>query len=469
MRALPTYKGSKAHLDLDARFYQPVQPAQFPRHDLRFRNQRWANHVGLGDLEDAAWVKHFGQFEALPDSHPEPIALAYHGHQFRSYNPDLGDGRGFLFAQMTDPANGRLLDLGTKGSGQTPWSRNGDGRLTLKGAVREILATEMLEALGVDTSKTFSVIETGEALTRGDEPSPTRSAVMVRLSHGHLRIGSFQRHAHLGDFEAVETLARYAAKTYLPGLDADAPIKELAVALTAKVVDNTARTTADWIAAGFVHGVLNTDNINITGESFDYGPWRFLETMDPDFTAAYFDDWGLYAFGRQAEAVQWNCNRLAECFTTLAPEKDLTDALANFHAAFNIALNAALSRRLGIAPQDGARLHIGAKLLPAMHAAQVPFEQVFFDAYGGRASTRKDIARQTYTDTALEGLITDLSSCEPASTATPGHVYFQNAHPCTMLIDEVEHIWEAIAEHDDWSRLENKLKAIEDLRAAYGG
>src|SRR5206468_8151249 len=135
-------------------------------------------------------------FEPLPDNLREPLALRYHGHQFRVYNPEIGDGRGFLFAQMRS-GDGRLLDLGTKGSGRTPWSRFGDGRLTLKGGVREVLAAEMLEALGVPTSRAFSLIETGEALTRGDEPSPTRSAVLTRLSWSHIRFGTFQRLAYL--------------------------------------------------------------------------------------------------------------------------------------------------------------------------------------------------------------------------------------------------------------------------------
>ena len=142
---------------------------------VREEYDRAAAQVGLDKLDDAEWIAHFGRFAPLPDTLEQPLALRYHGHQFRVYNPDIGDGRGFLFAQLRDGA-GRLMDLGTKGSGQTPYSRFGDGRLTLKGAVRELLATEMLEALGVETSKTFSIVETGEALERNDEPSPTRSA-----------------------------------------------------------------------------------------------------------------------------------------------------------------------------------------------------------------------------------------------------------------------------------------------------
>src|SRR5690606_14892799 len=132
-------------------------------------------------------------------------------------NPDIGDGRGFLFAQLRDGA-GRLLDLGTKGSGRTPYSRFGDGRLTLKGGVREILATEMLEALGVNTSKTFSLIETGEELVRGDEPSPTRSSVLVRLSHSHIRIGTFQRLLYLDQHDNIRKLLDHAIRTYMPAL-----------------------------------------------------------------------------------------------------------------------------------------------------------------------------------------------------------------------------------------------------------
>ena len=173
-------------------FYDPVEAADFPQAILRFRNDRWAPAVGLVGLSDAEWIAHFGRFAPLPDNLAQPLALRYHGHQFRVYNPDIGDGRGFLFAQLRD-GQGRLLDLGTKGSGQTPYSRFGDGRLTLKGAVREVLATEMLEALGVETSKTFSLIETGEALERNDEPSPTRSAVLTRLSWSNVRFGTFQR------------------------------------------------------------------------------------------------------------------------------------------------------------------------------------------------------------------------------------------------------------------------------------
>jgi uncharacterized protein YdiU (UPF0061 family) len=194
MALAQSYRPDPRILELGEGFLDAVEAARFPDCKPRFLNRRAAATVGLGELSEEEWAAHFCRFEPLPGNLEKPQALRYHGHQFRVYNPDIGDGRGFLFAQLRDGA-ARLLDLATKGSGQTPYSRSADGRLTLKGGMREVLATEMLEALGVDTSKSFALFETGEQLTRGDEPSPTRSAVLTRLSHGHIRIGTFQLQA----------------------------------------------------------------------------------------------------------------------------------------------------------------------------------------------------------------------------------------------------------------------------------
>jgi uncharacterized protein YdiU (UPF0061 family) len=291
MALAQSYRPDPRILELGEGFLDAVEAARFPDCKPRFLNRRAAATVGLGELSEEEWAAHFCRFEPLPGNLEKPQALRYHGHQFRVYNPDIGDGRGFLFAQLRDGA-ARLLDLATKGSGQTPYSRSADGRLTLKGGMREVLATEMLEALGVDTSKSFALFETGEQLTRGDEPSPTRSAVLTRLSHGHIRIGTFQRQAFFKDAEAINRLVRYALENlYNETLVADDA--ENAVRLFALVSERTAQLAASYMAAGFVHGVLNSDNINITGESFDYGPWRFTPFWDGDFTAAYFDHFGL--------------------------------------------------------------------------------------------------------------------------------------------------------------------------------
>lgn len=453
---------------MGAPFYDVVAAAEFPAHRLRYRNQRWAERVGLGGLSDADWIDRFGKFHPLKDNLEAPLALRYHGHQFRAYNPDIGDGRGFLFAQLRD-GEGRLLDLGTKGSGKTPYSRFGDGRLTLKGGVREILATEMLEALGVYTSKTFSLIETGEELARHDEPSPTRSSVLVRLSHSHVRFGTFQRLAYEKNAAAIALLVDYCVRHFDPDLEG-LEMAEKTARFFERVVLRSARLAAGWMAAGFVHGVLNTDNMNVTGESFDYGPWRFAPTADPAFTAAYFDETGLYAFGRQAEAAAWNLSRLGGCLVGLAGEDALNAGLEKFPAAYERAMGAAVRRRLGIAPAgDAVDASLAAALFAWLAATGAPFEQVFFDWFGGPASAPRAGASPIaalYAAPAFAELKATLMAAQPDRPERLRDAYFSRAEPCTMLIDEVEAIWSKIAEDDDWSPLQTKLAEIGEMRDA---
>ncbi len=451
-----------------APFYDAVEPAAFPSATLRYRNQRWAEAVGLGGLADADWVRHFSAFEPLPANLPAPLALRYHGHQFRVYNPDIGDGRGFVFAQLRDDA-GRLLDLGTKGSGRTPYSRTADGRLTLKGGVREILATEMLEALGVYTSKTFSLIETGEDLIRQDEPSPTRSSVLVRLGHSHVRFGAFQRLAHEGNEAAIAALADYCIREFDDDLSGGAA-DERTAAWFARIVARTARLAAQWMAAGFVHGVLNTDNMNITGESFDYGPWRFLPYTDFSFTAAYFDQSGLYAYGRQADAAMWNLSRFGGTLVVHVKEDRLNAALQSFPSVFEKAMVEAFFRRLGVLPAGDGDFDFIVALLQAMEQTKIPFERLFFDWFCGRASGDRAASSpyaDIYASAPMKAVIEQLTALTPTRPERLRHAYFAGA-PCTMLIDEVEAIWAPIAEGDDWTALEAKLAAIADMRAAFG-
>lgn len=466
----PSFAASKHHEELGPSFYDVVEPANFPQHILRYRNQRSAERVGLDDLTDQEWIEHFGRFKPLPGSFERPLALRYHGHQFRSYNPHLGDGRGFLFAQLKDSEDGRLLDLGTKGSGQTPWSRHADGRLTLKGGVREILATEMLEALGVETSKSFSLVETGEELERGDEPSPTRSAVLVRLSHSHIRIGTFQRFLYLNEADNLRKLLDHSVRTYLPEAWRDEDSAR-AAAFLEQVSRRVARMGAQWMAAGFVHGVLNTDNINVTGESFDYGPWRFLPYYDPGFTAAYFDETGLYAFGRQPDALLWNLYRLAECLLPLAPQDLLEQALASFEPALHREFAQAVLRRLGL--QSRGYEHDGAlakALWTFLHETRAPFEQTFFDWYGGALSSRraeKSNSASYYAHESFQVFGAILSDFSPSPDINHGHPYFERPAPCTMLVDDVEAIWAPIAADNDWSLLAAKLGDIQAMAEAY--
>jgi uncharacterized protein YdiU (UPF0061 family) len=464
-----TYRPAPCFVDLGTGFFDAVTPARFPQHRLRYRNQRWAERVGLGELDAAEWERHFAAFVPLPDNLAEPLALRYHGHQFRVYNPHLGDGRGFLFAQLIDPHEGRLLDLATKGSGQTPWSREGDGRLTLKGGVREILATEMLEALGVYTSKSFSLFETGESLFRNDEPSPTRASVLVRLSHSHVRFGTFQRLAYEADASRMRRLLDFAVAHYMPAV-ASGNHHDTPAAFLGDVSRRSASLCASWMVAGFVHGVLNTDNMNITGESFDYGPFRFLPRYDPSFVAAYFDPHGLYAFGRQPTMVRWNLERLAEALALLEPRAGLEAALTSFQSTFEEALLRKVVARLGLVARgpdaDATLVDATYRFLAESHVA---YDQFFFDWNGGAPSEERALARPAAAHyggprfAAFRRILDDYVPSEPARLSL---AYYQRERPCGLLIDEVETIWEAIATRDEWEPFEAKLAAIAAMREA---
>ncbi|MEQ9315729.1 MAG: YdiU family protein [Henriciella sp.] len=456
-------------LGLADAFADAAIPASFQTAVLRFRNTRWARRVGLADLDEAAWTSHFAHFKPLPDNLEHPLALRYHGHQFGVYNPELGDGRGFLFAQLRDD-QGRLLDLGTKGSGQTRWSRSGDGRLTLKGGVREVLAANYLEALGVKTSKPFSLIETGEQLQRGDEPSPTRSSVLVRLSHSHIRFGTFQRAAYLNETENLARLIRHCAEQYYPET-VDEDLAVMAPALLQRITAETARMVAQWMAAGFVHGVMNTDNFNITGESFDYGPWRFLPWSDPNFTAAYFDSQGLYRFGRQPTQGLWALQQLGSAMTLVCDAEPLSEALQTYEPAYQLALAAHNLKLFGLKSSGDLKqdLTFLQSLYNWMSETKAPWPQVFFDWFGGaesQARARKSPIASLYDDPAFAPVRDVLTSLQVDRPERLAHAHWQRETPVTLLYDDVEALWAPIAEADDWSLFQQTLADIDAAREA---
>lgn len=461
------YRPDPALRALGAGFYDVVEPARFPRLELRFRNQRWAERVGLGELDEAEWRRHFGELSPLPDNLEHALAQRYHGHQFDVYNAALGDGRGFVLAQLRDDAN-RLLDLGTKGSGQTPYSRGGDGRLTLKGGVREVLATEMLEALGVSTSKSFSLFETGEELSRGDEPSPTRSSVLVRLGHSHVRFGSFQRLHYEDDAAGVEGLLDYCCEHLLPLGSVEKAQRP--VAFLREVTRRSAALCASWMVAGFVHGVLNSDNMVVTGESFDYGPYRFLPHYDPDFVAAYFDHTGLYAFRRQPRAVYRNLERLASSLASQAPLEARRAAIGGFMQELSVARPRAALARLGLQPlEPDADAMFAQAVWDFLAESRMGYDQFFFDWYGGVASVlraARSPAAEHYRTRGFEPVAQGLEAHAGVEPGRLDHPAFQRAGPPSLVIDEIESVWQRIAEHDDWSGFEQKIADVRALGAA---
>ncbi|MEP1229445.1 MAG: protein adenylyltransferase SelO family protein [Litorimonas sp.] len=443
-----TYRPATAILELGGDFYDPVKPADFDGLNLRYKDRSLEQSVGLALGGDASWVERFGRFKPLQNSLTEPLALRYHGHQFRHYNPDIGDGRGFLYAQLKD-AQGRLLDLGTKGSGQTPYSRQGDGRLTLLGGVREVLATRYLEHMGVNTSRTFCLIETDEALSRHDEPSPTRGAIMTRLQHSHIRFGTFQRQAFLGKAENLEALNQYCQRHFYPQAASPAELLQ-------HVAQRSADLVASWMAAGFVHGVMNTDNMNITGECFDYGPYRFLKAYDPRFTAAYFDHNGLYAFGRQADAMGWNLGQLAQSLVMIEDDKALIKALEIYPEAYQNALTRRILNKLGVEGKDGqADIDFVRQTFTMLHQTRHSWPDFWHDWQGGAG--RVDTPQiGTYEGQAF----TDWLALFKGYTANKPRP--DTDKPASLLYDEIAALWAPIAQNDDWSLFETKLESYEN-------
>lgn len=322
-------------------FFDVVRPVTFPQHTLHFRNDDLLPVLGLkpDQVSDRHFIEFFGQFQGAQSC----LALRYHGYQFGQYNPYLGDGRGFLYGQIRG-IDGHLYDFGTKGSGTTPHSQARDGRLSLKGGVREVLAAEILHHLGVPTSRCLSLIETGEDLQRDDEPSPARSAVMIRQSRSHIRFGTFERLEYHDRPDLVKTLLDHVITCYYPSLWREPnPYTQF----YAELVKRVAKLVGQWMAIGFCHGVLNTDNMSILGEGFDYGPYAFIETYNPYFTAASFDRLGRYSYRNQPSVCRWNLEMLQRPLSATIPLSEMVTSLETFPEFYTQAYNQMLLKKLG--------------------------------------------------------------------------------------------------------------------------
>jgi uncharacterized protein YdiU (UPF0061 family) len=289
--------------------------------------------------------------------------------------------------------------------------------------------------------------------------------VLTRLSHGHVRFGSFERLHALGDVTALARLCDFTIEHYFPSLAAEPGAGPARLYET--ICARSATLCASWMAAGFVHGVLNTDNMNVTGESFDYGPWRFLPHLDPLFTAAYFDHSRLYAYARQPEAVRWNLERLADVLTPLVPRPRLDAALVGLEARYVGELSARLLARLGVAARDPiADGLLASRALCFLQRSRMPFDRFFFDWYGGELSTTRALAgphAAAYASDECASFREALAGRAPARPEALSDPYFASAGPTTMHIDEVERVWSAIDERDDWAPFEQKIAEVRAL------
>ena len=298
---------------LPERFYARLAPTQVRAPRLVKLNEGLARELGF----DPAYLASPEGVEILAGNRvpggAEPIAMAYAGHQFGGFSPQLGDGRAILLGEVIDRA-GHRRDVQLKGSGPTPFSRRGDGRAALGPVLREYIIGEAMYALGIPTTRALAAVTTGEPVMR-EKALP--GAVLTRVAASHIRVGTFQYFAVRKDTEGLKALTDYVIQRHYPGL---AESENPAAALLERVIDKQAELIARWMLIGFIHGVMNTDNMAISGETIDYGPCAFMDTFDPATVYSSIDEHGRYAYGNQPVIGQWNLTRLAEALLPLMAE-----------------------------------------------------------------------------------------------------------------------------------------------------
>ena len=444
-------------------YYDVVAAADFPEHHLRFRNDSLLSLLGLNSeqVDDEDFIEAFGRFAGVRPF----LALRYHGYQFGEYNPFLGDGRGFLYGQVRG-TDGNLYDFGTKGSGRTPYSRSADGRLTLKGGVREVLAAEALHQLGVNTSRCLSLIETGESLYRGDEPSPTRSSVMIRFSRSHIRFGTLERLHYLKRPDLIEKLLDHVIDVYYPTIpDTEDKYSQFYAELVARV----ARLAAQWMAAGFCHGVLNTDNMSITGESFDYGPYAFIPTLDPRFTAAYFDYGGRYSYGNQPYICQHNLEMLQLPLSLVMDKSDLAAGLAQFDRCYHYHYQKLMLQKLGFAENTELFQELLKETIQLLRHTDIGYHNFFAELatgfnYGWRKDSNLILENANFSYKITEHWRSIYHRClnqlPESAMSTIGDRLTQINPQTALLRPVIESVWQPIAEENNWQPFFDLLTKI---------
>ncbi len=381
-----------SYADLPERFFARLNPTPVAKPQLLRFNRELELALGLDmGQPDAGALAGIFSGNVLPQG-IEPIAMAYAGHQFGQFVPQLGDGRAILLAEALD-SGGVRRDIQLKGSGRTPYSRGGDGRAALGPVLREYIVSEAMHALGIPTTRALAAVATGETVFR-EEALP--GAILTRVAASFVRVGTFQYFAAREDIDAVRRLADYVIDRHYPQARGEhGPY----LALLRAVIDAQASLVASWMHVGFIHGVMNTDNMAVSGETIDYGPCAFMDSFDPAAVFSSIDRQGRYAYGNQPHAAVWNLARFAE---TLLPILDASadravelasEALATFATRFSDQSIEGMRRKLGLSAPEPGDAALADDLLDAMHRNQADFTLTFrglCDAAEGEAGDARD-------------------------------------------------------------------------------
>ena len=373
---VPHFAFDNSYARLPERFYARLDPTPVARPRLIKINRALADELGLDAdlLASPQGVEILAGNSIAPGS--LPLALAYAGHQFGNFVPQLGDGRAVLLGEVVD-RRGNRRDIQLKGSGPTPFSRRGDGRAALGPVLREYIVSEAMKALGIPTTRALAAVMTGEPVMR---ETVLPGAVLTRVASSHIRVGTFQFFAARGDVEALRLLADHVIARHYPQARDDAqPYRVLFEAVIARQAELVAR----WMLVGFIHGVMNTDNCSIAGETIDYGPCAFMDVYDPKTVFSSIDHGGRYAYGNQARICHWNLARFGETLLPLlADDNDKAVAIANeslntFQDRYADSLMAGMRRKLGLFSEDEGDAALAQDLLHAMAEAEADFTQTF--------------------------------------------------------------------------------------------
>jgi len=383
---------------LPERFYIRQEPIAVAAPRLVFFNAPLAGALGL-DAAALAGAEGAAIFAGnLVPEGADPLAMAYAGHQFGGFSPRLGDGRALLLGEVIG-RDGQRRDIHLKGSGRTPFSRGGDGRAVLGPMLREAIISEAMAALGVPTTRALAVAMTGEAVLR-ERLQP--GAVLTRVAASHIRVGSFQYFAARDDQEALKLLADFAIARHDP---AAAEAANPYAALLTGVIARQARLVAQWLHIGFIHGVMNTDNMTMSGETIDYGPCAFMDAYDPGTVLSSIDHGGRYAYANQPRMAQWNLARLAETLLPLLAEQEeaaleiAQAALSEFAPAFEAAYYDGFARKIGIADRTSEDAALIEDLLRHMAEQGADFT-LTFRALADTVEGDSDAARARFADPA---------------------------------------------------------------------
>ncbi|MEM7269708.1 MAG: YdiU family protein [Pseudomonadota bacterium] len=373
---LPQIPFDNSYARLPERFFTRLDPTPVAAPSLIAVNEALAEELGI----DAAALTSPGGVEALAGnrrlSGAEPLAQVYAGHQFGGWSAQLGDGRAILLGEVID-GEGRRRDIQLKGSGQTPYSRMGDGRAPLGPVLREYIVSEAMAALGVPTTRALCAVATGEPVYREEGPLP--GGVLTRVAASHIRVGTFQYFGARNDREGLETLLDHVIERHYPqAAETDNP----ALALLAEVIEAQAKLIAQWMGFGFIHGVMNTDNMTISGETIDFGPCAFMDAFDPKTVFSSIDQMGRYAYEMQPGIGHWNLARLAVALLPLIGEGDeavehAKTALDAFPAAFDAAWIEVGGRKLGLSKPVQTDKDLMNGLFSLMAAKQADFTGTF--------------------------------------------------------------------------------------------